>query len=155
MLTMFETGLTKISRYISPVRCLFEVILSCTAVSLLPVCKVNKRRLTCAIKHGQQDGGDPGGVAVADLKLPDQLFEKHADRFGERIRETGDDEAPSQDRPAPAPIRSLHAARVHVHSNTSHYAASLRLNFNNLKENKQQGWMFSSGTKDKTFPALF
>lgn len=77
---------------------------------------------TCAVEHGQQDGGDPRRVAVSHAKLPDQLFKEHADRFGEGVGEARDDEAARQHGPAPAAVGSLHAARVQVQGNTSHDA---------------------------------
>lgn len=77
---------------------------------------------TCAVEHGQQDGRDPRHVAVSHAELPDQLFEKHADRFGESVGEARDDEGARQHRPAPAAIWGLHASRVQVQGNTSHDA---------------------------------
>lgn len=77
---------------------------------------------TCAVEHGQQDGRNPRRVAVSHAELPDQLFEKHADRLGESVGEARDDEAARQHRPAPAAIGGLHAARVRVQGNASHDA---------------------------------
>ena len=75
---------------------------------------------TCAIEHGQQNRGDPSCVTVAHSKLPDELFEEHADRLREGVGEACDDETAHQDRPAPAPIWGLHPTGALVHRHTSH-----------------------------------
>lgn len=80
---------------------------------------------TCAVEHGQQYGGDPCSVAVSHAKLPDQLFEKDADCFGESVGEACDDKTAHQHSPAPASVRGLHSTRIHVQCNTSHGALGM------------------------------
>lgn len=78
------------------------------------------RPLTCPIQHGQQDGGDPRCVTVADPKLAHELLEEDADRLGEGVGEARDDEAAQEDGPAPAPVGSLDARWALVDRSSSH-----------------------------------
>uniref|UniRef100_A0A480IY48 Monocarboxylate transporter 4 n=1 Tax=Sus scrofa TaxID=9823 RepID=A0A480IY48_PIG len=74
----------------------------------------------CPVQHGQQDGGDPGRVTVADAELTHELLEEDADRLGEGVGEARDDETAPEDGPAPAPVRGLDACRALVDHGPSH-----------------------------------
>lgn len=78
------------------------------------------RPLTCPVQHGQQDGGDPGRVAVADPKLTHELLEEDADRLGEGVGEAGDDKAAQEDGPAPAPVGGFDTCWALVDHGPSH-----------------------------------
>lgn len=82
---------------------------------------------TCAIEHGQQDGGDPGCVAIANPKLPNELLEEDADSLGEGVGEASDDKAAEEHSPAPASIWGLDTCGVLIYHSASHV---------------QEGWFF-------------
>lgn len=104
--------------------------------------------VTCAVEHGEQNGGDPRRVAVANPKLLNQLLEENADGLGESVGEAGDDKAAGQHGPAPSTVRGLHSGSSVVNHGSTHDAFC----WNNKNHNRP--FIATTSTGRKSFHSI-
>lgn len=63
--------------------------------------------LTCPVRRGQHDGGDPRDLAIGRAKEILDFFEEDGQAFGEGVGKADGNEGSEQHHPSPATIRRL------------------------------------------------
>lgn len=85
----------------------------------------NRGLPTCAIKHGQQNGGNPCSVAISNAKFTDKFFKEDTNCLREGVGESRDDKTAKKDSPAPASVRGLNTRWTVISYYSSHGAAQV------------------------------
>lgn len=88
-----------------PVRCPKKEISDLFLLCSKPTLAAGAGLLTCAVRGGQHDGGDPRDLAIGRVKETLDLFEEDGYAFGEGVGKADRNESTKDHHPAPATVR--------------------------------------------------